>query len=96
METIYRKVSAKERLPIQTGRYYTDRGLTNYFHEALKYPPKGFEGNVDYWLEEIELPTDEKIKTMTMEYDFSNELIFTAFYRGAQRMRDFVLAALPK
>lgn len=67
MNTIFRKVLPKERLPIQTGRYHTNRGLTNYFHEELKYPPKGFEYNIDYWLEEIELPTDEELKEKAKE-----------------------------
>lgn len=101
METIFRKVSAKERLPFALGDYDTNMGLLNYYdRHSGNWRNKAGYGTFkpDWWFEEIELPTDEDIKK---EYSYGMRV--TASYqqrmddmrKGAKWMRDFVLAVAP-
>lgn len=52
-ETVYRKVSVKERLPDKTASYHTDKGIVNYFHGIGVFE---HSIRVDYWLEETTIP----------------------------------------
>ncbi|MDR2274326.1 MAG: hypothetical protein LBF27_25690 [Sphingobacterium sp.] len=56
MDKLYRQVSVKERLPEKSGRYHTNVGLV-YYHG------KEFYHWIDWWLEEVELPSEEEITT---------------------------------
>lgn len=94
MNTIFIKVSPEKILPTQTGRYHTNRGLVNYFHEELEYPPKGFEYKVDYWLKEIVLPTEEEIEYRINKNDFyfpNNQTPQWGARKMAKWFMDFIL-----
>ena len=55
-QTVFIKVSCIDRLPLVSGYYHTDEGISYYsdIFEDWSY-------NVEYWLEEIELPSEEEI-----------------------------------
>lgn len=60
METLFRKVLVSERVPKFTahnyqGYFYTNKGIAKYD----KY--EGWESDIDWWLEEIQLPSEEEI-----------------------------------
>lgn len=68
MNTIYRKVLCSERLPEKSNWYYTQKGMV-YFDliQGSFYESSQFAGENEYWLEEIELPSDEEISEKAME-----------------------------
>ncbi|WP_286894920.1 MULTISPECIES: hypothetical protein [Sphingobacterium] len=77
MEKIYRQVSVKERLPETQGGYLTSVGLVN-FHGTK------FNKWVDWWLEELELPTITVIRNAAMENkDIAGYFEELAFETGA-------------
>ena len=97
---LFRKVSADERMPNKTGLYHTNRGMTNYFHGLKKFE---HDPHIDYWLEEIELPSEEDIERKGDEYgvrhgwrsesyDSSND-VGIAFERGATWVRSLAVTA---
>ena len=97
MKTIFRKVSVKEKLPQQNGICFTSNGLNYYSaYEGFSINKDAREKDVEWWLEEIELPTDEEIKMEFPKYgkDFT-DLQFQERREGAEWMRDFVLAVAP-
>lgn len=62
METIFRKISAKDRLPKVKGYFHVEEdGLLEHY---LLYDPEydswydseKYTWDIDFWLEEIELP----------------------------------------
>lgn len=57
-QTVFRKVSVKERLPSESGIYLTNKCTLHFISGC-----KRFMGNdPQWWLEEIELPSDEDIQ----------------------------------
>lgn len=60
MNTIYRKVSTKERLPKATDVYYTDLGKTPFFDDEKKLELNNTPAL--WWMEKIELPSNEQIE----------------------------------
>ena len=94
MSKIFRQVFAEERLPNKTGLYHTNRGMINYFHGL-----KTFEHSIsiDYWLEEIELPTDEETRNyFNRKYDSTFEQVRERCFGAKEMIREFVLSAIPK
>ncbi len=90
---LFRKVSTTERMPTKSDNYFTNKNLMAYFVEDGNFS----NGNILWWLEEVELPTDEEIKKI----DFSHLPHMTQSGRvlidfGIKWMRDFVLAATAK
>lgn len=66
-ETLYRKVSVKERLPNNDGNYICfkkhEGNISNdlRFHKEEFYDSEGYDiEDVEYWLEEINQPTESK------------------------------------
>lgn len=78
METIFRKVSAKERLPNDADRTYmviytpAGLGLSQELiaakRQKIEFLAKDFNCFDVWWFEGIELPTDEQIKTRADEH----------------------------
>ena|SRR5690606_32622274 len=66
MASVYIKVPVKDRLPRYTKKnIQTDRGIRDFSHGHFWHrPPKHLEYDelVKYWLEEIQLPTEEEIE----------------------------------
>ena len=103
METIFRKVSVNERLPNKTGRYFclgnVYGNLTSlFFNNQKRWMELQDEYHPEYWLEEIELPTDEEIEKEGMKIDSQEEI--HDYYNhgkmvGMKWMRRFVLAVAP-
>lgn len=71
--TIYRKVKVSERLPESRGYYDTDMG-TLYYRKKIKHSiwedweDANYPKYPEYWLEEIELPTEEDINSIVSVY----------------------------
>lgn len=89
MEKIFIQVYTEKRFPEKTGLYHTNRGMINYFAGL-----KTFEHSiaVDYWLEEIELPTDKEIdSTYPLQWGSDMMLFNTDARKGAKWMRDYIL-----
>lgn len=99
METIFRKVSVNRRLPkdeypvpviVRDDRGVDYYDTTNYEDDAWNCILEGH--HVMYWLEEIELPSDEQIEK---QFPHSkNESEKKAMYnrrKGAKWMRDKIL-----
>lgn len=100
METIYRKVSPEKRCPTKTDIYYTNIGKVAFFEEEKEFKDSQ-ANNIFWWLEEIELPSDEEIKNKSKENEIEDRFYKTGktyrnYFNGAQWMRDFVLAVSPK
>lgn len=108
METIFRKVSAKEA-PKKNGNYfiaYKDNNEIVFSDSAWSKDNGWWTGVKDcmiYWLEEIELPSDEEIEKkflakglmITKDGQFSEPATIEMYYNylrqeGAKWMRDFV------
>ena len=71
MKTIYRIIQCSDRLPEKSGEYLTDVGKITYHDELGEFGYNsedlfGIEDRYwqyvkcDYWLEEIQLPTNEE------------------------------------
>lgn len=66
-ETLFRKVLVSERVPTVYGEYNTDTGLMEY----SPYPGNGWlcypnPEPKEYWLEEIQIPSEGDIKTQSL------------------------------
>lgn len=98
MKTIFRKVSVKDRLPNEDGEYITNYGSntrlltcnhkrkwTVQFGDTVEVTP-------NYWLEEVELPTDKEIdNTFPLQYGMDILNFNTDTRKGAKWMRDNIL-----
>lgn len=60
-QTVFKKVMVTDRLPIEYENYSTNVGLV-YFKGS-------FAHWVQWWLEEIELPSEEEIEGIAIFYD---------------------------
>ena len=93
MKTIFRKVSVKERLPEHEDNLFTSEGMTPFDlkskHFYSPHPRKWVYP--EWWLEEIELPSDKQIEDKVMNGYLINEENI-ARVKAAKWMRDFVLA----
>lgn len=56
-KTVFIKVNCIDRLPLVSGYYHTDKGIVHYSDIFEDWN----SDNIDYWLEEIELPSKEEI-----------------------------------
>lgn len=62
-ETIYRKVLVSERVPSKSGKYFTDLGYSDYSIPRHEWCDLDWcDLDVKWWLEEIQLPSEEDIK----------------------------------
>lgn len=88
MASVFIKVPVSERPPNEEGNYYTDLGYI-YFKQEIKlwYDDENDYCYPNYWLEEIELPTDEEILGATLIKQDKDQ---TQFMRGI----DFILNKL--
>ena len=90
MNTLYRKVLCSERLPDEGGTFGTNKGelffliaVHHWFYDAkfTVEPP-------DWWLEEVNIPTDEEIEKRLKniyphwESDWEGSVRRLAFIRG--------------
>lgn len=85
--TIYRKVLCSERLPEKSSWYYTQKGML-YFDliQGSFYESSQFVGENEYWLEEIELPSEEDIIGMGHYYEAlesEGDSLYDAYKQGA-------------
>lgn len=96
---VYRKVSVKERLPQMIEYYFTSVGLMYFNGNAFEAANLKHE-YVDYWLEEVELPSEENIIKQAQEYAQLFPHFWNArkqgFEEGANKVKNFVLAATAK
>lgn len=100
MNTIFRKVLAKKRLPKKDGVYIALRSgflMGEWIWKDGEWQDddnSGHKYELEWWLEEIELPTDEKINEMYPQRNSSGTYLDTNMGRreGAKDIRDFVLA----
>lgn len=106
MKTIFRKVSVKERLPEKDGDYFVyekdeDLGeLVNAMHFSCLVI-ETWKNEVVYWLEEVQFPTEEEIKSKarrdgSLFSKSSGEIWRDGFNECGKWMLDFVLAVVPK
>lgn len=76
MDSVFIKVSTKDRLPSESGLYLTNNG-----HVHFLYGCKRFMGCApQWWLEEVELPSDEEIKKAVENHSFTNAFKLGAHY----------------
>ncbi|MGJ1360398.1 hypothetical protein ACR79K_27200 [Sphingobacterium siyangense] len=57
MDSVFIKVSTKDRLPLESGLYLTNNGHVHFLSGCKRFmgcDPK-------WWLEEVELPTEDEI-----------------------------------
>lgn len=59
-QTVFRKVSVKDRLPKNYSDYFTNVGKVHFRGRFYYW--------VEWWLEEIELPSDEDVKRESVKY----------------------------
>lgn len=84
---IYIEVPVPERLPEETGFYFAcwDGGLrrVRYFDQKARsfIDPSSLYPTPDYWLEPVEVPTDEEILNET---DIKQDKHQTPFLRGIE------------
>ena len=105
MNTIFRKVMVVDRIPKQTNTYFTgwdndNRTIivgSNYFNGKLFEDNEDTEryAQPDWWLEEVELSTDEEIQKFSFCYRTTIQQ-GEGFIRGAKFIRDNVLGERPK
>lgn len=65
-QTAFIKVKVKDRIPSVSDYYHTNRGIAYYsdiFEDCIY-------DDVEYWLEEIELPSEEEIEQASNRYYF--------------------------
>lgn len=64
METIFRKILVSERLPSKECYYFTNAGCNYYDLDKMAFSTKEsfFSMDVTWWLEEIEIPSEEEIQ----------------------------------
>lgn len=94
MEKIYRQVSVKERLPEKAGRYFTSFGECTFSTNTRKwlFMLENSTNYVDWWLEEVELPSEEDIN---WKYPLnSNELHKTTLNVGCRTGANYILKTL--
>lgn len=86
MDKLFRQVSVKDRLPEKSGVYNTDLGKLEFstnpcYKNNGIWLKENYVNNPEIWLEEIELPSDEDIKSESKSkgdwYDIEN------FIKGA-------------
>lgn len=100
MNTIFRKILTKDRLPKIQTRYITNDGWLSFevesksFHHSNIFDEQYFP---EWWLEEIELPSQKDIclksELRCSPKDTFNEKGFWIW--GANWMKDFVLGCSP-
>lgn len=85
---IYREVSVKDRLPMYTEKnIITNRGVRDFSHGHFWHKPPHhlkYDELVSFWLEEIDLPTEEAIR------QFANELSQDDVYTTEQEIESYV------
>ena len=98
---IFRKVYIKEKPPTKTDSYITNLGWNHFsvYKGRNEWSDNGnIENVLSWWMEEIELPTDEELeKIMPTKGDFPIEVKIDNGFRqqGAILMRMRVLAVTP-
>ncbi|HAE65723.1 MAG TPA: hypothetical protein DCG77_00505 [Sphingobacterium sp.] len=76
MDSVFIKVSTKDRLPSDNGLYLTNNGHVHFLSGC-----KRFMGcDPQWWLEEVELPSDEEIKKEAENHAFTNAFKLGANY----------------
>lgn len=100
MKTIFRKVSVTEGLPKDGKEHYYilkdgnfgDNPKFSIHKEQIKI----IKRTCEYWLEEIELLSDEEIKNISeKEYIYNDPNEIKGVIEGMKLMRDFVLGCSP-
>lgn len=70
MDSVFIKVDPKDRLPEKEGIIpfvHVDGGVfTTYYSKGID-----IGSSVEYWLEEVKIPTDEEIKMVRDSYSYS-------------------------
>lgn len=69
MQTVFKKVMVSDRSPSKEGYYLTDKGNV-YFRDT-------FYTWIDWWLEEVELPSEDDI------FKEGSKMAITSFRKGA-------------
>jgi len=92
METIFRKVKIKDRLPNKKGNFITNLGILIYYGDSKWGTGISTGQRPNEWLEEIELPNDEEIRKAFDKMPSGIDVDFIDWYTGIKWMRDFVLA----
>jgi len=82
METLFRKVLVSERVPNKEGTYTTNLGLM--FFNGKDFDCYNTKGGFSFWLEPVELPSEEEIKNKGIE-EWYTEIEYTLqpFLKGA-------------
>jgi hypothetical protein len=98
---LFRKVSVKERLPERYNMFivFSDLGQVSQSYFSSEYM-KFEKQDVEYWLEEIELPSKDEIRETAWQYgeeepnanSYIKYRIDCAYREGAFSVLDFVLA----
>jgi hypothetical protein len=101
MKTIYRKVRSSEKLPDKTGWYNTSINKAWFFAGywyRYEDPSESNLVNPVYWLEEIQLPTDEEMDAVAGEIagvaSLNNLHDEKPVLYGALRMKEWLLSKL--
>lgn len=89
-ETLFRKVLVSERLPIKGDRYFTNDGISVYSPHTNQFLLTNQA--IEYWLEPVELPSEEELKVTAINYDEfeSNGSISDAYEEGANYIIGFI------
>lgn len=82
MASVYRKIMVADRLPKESGEYDTNLKRLQYFEDLKAWT---FCFKPIWWLEEIELPTEEEIKEAAEEYWGSSH-----FKAGVKHILDYI------
>ena len=82
-QTVFIKVSVKDRIPSVSDFYHTNKGIAYYsdIFEDWSYD------DVEYWLEEIELPSEEEIDKSGDDFAYphiDSAFAFNCFMHGAK------------
>ncbi len=92
---LYRLHYCKDKLPEKEGYYNTDKGRlynNGVFRNWLVIKDTEMEKNPEWWLEEVPVPTDEKIDEMFMDNgnDIMKSALISQAKRGAKAMRGLI------
>lgn len=88
---IYRTVSVEDRLPKHGGHFLTDIGIVRFMINDKEWVYDNYiTCNPNWWLEEIELPTENKVHESIPHYRYDAELDH-AFQDGYYIGANFIL-----
>jgi len=97
MNKIFRQVSVKERLPEKYPVIFITRNNYPHLYGGHYNTDEGYlKITFDYWLEEIELPTDKDIRKRFYCEGLRKVHAMQHCWNGAEWMRDFILDVTPK